>query len=68
VDAQPTAAAPAEDGDLSLHCFASVTTLLEQMFALIDGCILLDDTTYALDGLELLTLIRRVKGSFRWSL
>jgi FixJ family two-component response regulator len=53
-----------ETGNFRCHCFASVTALLERMSELIDGCILLDDTISALDSLELLTRIRRAKGSF----
>jgi FixJ family two-component response regulator len=53
-----------ETGNFRCHCFTSVTTLLEHMSQLMDGCILLDDDTSALDGLELLARIRQAKGSF----
>jgi two-component system, LuxR family, response regulator FixJ len=46
------------------HCFPSVTKLTEQMSELMDGCILLDDATSALDGLELLVRTRQAKGRF----
>jgi FixJ family two-component response regulator len=53
-----------ETGNFRCHCFTSVTTLLEHMSQLMDGCILLDDATSEADGLELLARIRQAKGSF----
>ena len=53
-----------EMGNFRCHCFPSVTKLTEQMSELMDGCILLDDATSALDGLELLVRTRQAKGSF----
>ena len=53
-----------EVGNFRCHCFPSVTKLTEQMSELMDGCILLDDATSALDGLELLVRTRQAKGRF----
>lgn len=53
-----------ETGSLRCHCFTAVTTLLEHMSELVDGCILLDDAASDIDCLELLARIRQVKGAF----
>lgn len=53
-----------EANNFRCHCFASVTSLLEHMSELVDGCVLLDDATPDVDCLELLTRVRRAKANF----
>ena len=57
-----------EMGNFRCHCFPSVTKLTEQMSELMDGCILLDDATSALDGLELLVQTLRSHSAMTRSL
>ena len=53
-----------ETGNFRCQRFTSITALLEQISLLMDGCIVLDDATSALEGLELLAQTRRAKGRF----
>jgi len=53
-----------ETGNFRCHRFASVTSLLEHMSELVDGCVLLDDATPEVDCLEFLARVRRAKARF----
>jgi two-component system response regulator FixJ len=53
-----------ETGNFRCHRFATITSLLEHMSELVDGCVLVDDATPEVDCIEFITRVRRAKACF----
>jgi len=53
-----------DSGNFRCHHFAAVTTLLEHMSELVNGCVLVGDANSETECLELLARMRQVKGGF----